>query len=426
MPPRVSVFLFCRNRAGTIRRSVKSVLGQTYRDFEYIIQDGASTDGTLELLQEYDDPRIRLRSEQDGGAAEAFWLALRRCRGEYVCACLSDEELLPGAIEEAVAALDATPEAVAVTRDAYLTDIDGRALRTVHSQPFDLVQYMANRFAPNFSAAMFRMSSLEAAGLRARQWDRDCGEFELWCRLALLGPIPYVPSVATKYAQHDNQLSRDPANAIRLARGRTRVIDRIAEETGVFDGRPDLLRACHVATVVSFANHLASLGARSEAVDLYLSLVNTAGRLPEPRHPDTPSAEYVRVARAQRLEGYDRLALSILETARRLTSVDASVPYEIAKTHAAADRIDRALALYETAIELDPDCLEAHWERGVLFERRGQIDEAIEAWRRSDLTRNAHRHSLYLAAILKSPRSTNESLFEDHRAWARHHADGAG
>src|SRR5882672_10816203 len=51
--PRVSVFLFCRNRAGTIRRSVDSVLAQTYVDFEYVIQDGASTDGTLELLRQY-------------------------------------------------------------------------------------------------------------------------------------------------------------------------------------------------------------------------------------------------------------------------------------------------------------------------------------------------------------------------------------
>ena len=54
--PRVSVFMFCRNRVHTIRRSVESVLAQTYPNIEYIIQDGASTDGTLEVLQEYDDP----------------------------------------------------------------------------------------------------------------------------------------------------------------------------------------------------------------------------------------------------------------------------------------------------------------------------------------------------------------------------------
>src|SRR6185295_9856874 len=51
-----------------------------------------------------------------------------------------------------------------------------------------------------------------------------------------------------------------------------------------------------------------------------------------------------------------------------------------------------------------------------------QIDEALEAWRHSDVTRDPRRHSLYLVACLKSPQSTNRSLFVAHRAWARHHA----
>jgi GT2 family glycosyltransferase len=420
--PRVSVFVFCRNRAHTIRRSVESVLAQTYPNIEYIIQDGASTDGTLDVLREYDDPRISLRSEPDEGPEDAFWRALDRCRGDYVCSCLSDEELLPGVIDEAVAALEIDPDAVAVTRDAYLTDIEGRVVAAVRSRPFDLIAYMANRFCPNFSAAMFRRRALESAGLRTREWDLDCGEFELWCRIALLGRIAYVPTIAVKYAHHENQLSRDSANVARLARGRLRVIARIASETGLFDGRHDLLRACRVGTALSFADHLANLGARAEATDLYLSVADESGRLPEPREPATSADQYVRIARGQRLDGHERLALDILEVAKRLVPIDASVPYEIAQIHTAVSHIDRALAMYDTAIGLAPDFLDAHWERGVLLERRGQIDEALEAWRRSDLSRDAGRHSLYLAAALKSPRSTNQSLLIAQQEWARHHA----
>ena len=77
--------------------------------------------------------------------------------------------------------------------------------------------------------------------------------------------------------------------------------------------------------------------------------------------------------------------------------------------------------MYDTAIALDPEFIDAHWHRGVLLERRGQIDEALEAWRRSDITRDAYRHSIYLATTLKSTRSTNESLLAEHREWARHH-----
>jgi len=420
--PRVSVFMFCRNRAHTIRRSVESVLAQTYPNIEYVIQDGASTDGTLDVLRAYADPRISLRSEPDAGPEEAFWRALRRCRGDYVCACLSDEELLPGAIAEAVASLEADPDTVAVTRDAYLTDIEGRVLDPVRSRPFDLIAYMANRFCPNFSAAMFRRRTLDAAGLHTRDWDLDCGEFELWCRVALLGRVAYVPTIAVKYAHHAHQLSRDPANVARLARGRARIIARIASETGLFGGCHDLLRACYVGTALSFACHLSNLGARAKAIDLYLSVADMSGRLPEPSARDASADEYVRIARGLRLDGHEHLAVDVLEVATRLMPVDASVPFEIAQVHAAANHVDRALAMYDTAIGLATDCLDAHWERGVLLERRGLIDEALEAWRRSDLSRDAARHSLYLAAALKSPRSTNQSLLLTQQEWARHHA----
>ena len=123
-----------------------------------------------------------------------------------------------------------------------------------------------------------------------------------------------------------------------------------------------------------------------------------------------------------RFDGHGELALAVLEVARRLTDVDASVYYEIAQAYAAADRIDRALAMHDEALRLDPGFVESHWERGVLLERRGQVDEALAAWRRSGVTRDPYRHSLYLALALKSPRASNESLLRDHQEWARHHA----
>ena len=143
--------------------------------------------------------------------------------------------------------------------------------------------------------------------------------------------------------------------------------------------------------------------------------------LPEPR-PDTPAEEYARLARLYRLDGRRDLALSILDTARRLTRMDAGLFFELGQAYAEIDRVDRALEMYEAAIALDPEHRDAHWERGVLLERRGLIDETVEAWRRAEVTRDAYRHSRYLAAVLKSPRATNETLLEAHREWARHHA----
>src|SRR5690348_9584996 len=102
--PLISVICFCKDRAAFIRRSVESVLTQSYRNLEFVVQDGASTDGTREILEEYArrDPRVKLVSEPDSGPAEAYWKVMNRCTGDYIATCLSDEELLPGAIEKCV------------------------------------------------------------------------------------------------------------------------------------------------------------------------------------------------------------------------------------------------------------------------------------------------------------------------------------
>jgi tetratricopeptide (TPR) repeat protein len=203
---------------------------------------------------------------------------------------------------------------------------------------------------------------------------------------------------------------------------RAAAIASIVSGTRQFQNTSAGTRSARVETASRASHHLVALTAYSEAADICLSVADEPGVIPEARAPETPAAEYVQIAHAQRLDGRERLALQILEAAITMTSVDASVAFEIAQTYGAAGHVDRALAMYDTAIRLDPGFLDAHWHRGVLLERRGQIDAALEAWRRSDLTRHAGHHSLYLAASMKSPHSTNESLLAAHREWARHHA----
>src|SRR5687768_13438262 len=107
--PTVSVVMFCRNAETTIRRSIASVLAQTYSNIQYVVQDGASTDGTLGILGEYRG-KLELVSAPDGGTNDGFWRALLRCRGEFIAVCLADEELLPHAIERAVREFQAHPD----------------------------------------------------------------------------------------------------------------------------------------------------------------------------------------------------------------------------------------------------------------------------------------------------------------------------
>lgn len=82
--PRITVATVCRNAAGAIERTLQSVLAQDFADFEYLVVDGASTDGTLEILRRHAGRLAALVSEPDRGVYEAMNKAVRLARGEYL------------------------------------------------------------------------------------------------------------------------------------------------------------------------------------------------------------------------------------------------------------------------------------------------------------------------------------------------------
>jgi len=79
-----SVITVCYNASATIRETIASVLGQTYQDMEYIVVDGKSSDGTVEILQGIKDERFSFLSEKDSGIYNAMNKGLRMASGDYV------------------------------------------------------------------------------------------------------------------------------------------------------------------------------------------------------------------------------------------------------------------------------------------------------------------------------------------------------
>jgi len=113
--PMVSVVLPTYNRAHTLGRAIKSVLGQTFRDFELIVVDDGSTDNTKAAVSVFDDPRIcYIRHDFNRGANAARNTGVKLSRGEYVALQDSDDEWLPEKLEKQVNVLAATGHAVGV------------------------------------------------------------------------------------------------------------------------------------------------------------------------------------------------------------------------------------------------------------------------------------------------------------------------
>ncbi len=89
---KVSIITSCYNREKTIRGAIESVLAQDYEDIEYIIVDGASTDGSLDIIREYEG-RIRYVSEPDHGMYEAINKGMRMATGDVIGLVHSDDFL---------------------------------------------------------------------------------------------------------------------------------------------------------------------------------------------------------------------------------------------------------------------------------------------------------------------------------------------
>jgi glycosyltransferase involved in cell wall biosynthesis len=184
LPP-FSIICTVWNRAGLIRACVESVLAQDDPAVDFVVQDGASTDGTLEILREYGG-RIRLVSEPDAGAGDGLFRALRRARGEFWGSCLSDERLVPDAVSWARRTFTEHPDLGAVYGYAEGVDREGTHLSRQDAGEFSLEHLLAYRQLPPFVATFFRMASYRELEL----WDyTGGGELDLWFRFAVRFPI---------------------------------------------------------------------------------------------------------------------------------------------------------------------------------------------------------------------------------------------
>ena len=103
---RVSIITVCFNSAGTIERAIRSVLEQTYQDIEFVIVDGCSTDGTVDLVNEFGKDIDIFISEPDRGIYHAMNKGLIRSTGDIVCFLNSDDVYVsPTIISDVVSAI---------------------------------------------------------------------------------------------------------------------------------------------------------------------------------------------------------------------------------------------------------------------------------------------------------------------------------
>jgi Glycosyl transferase family 2 len=237
MTPRVTVLLAVHDGEPYVHDAVASVLAQTYRDFELLIVDDASTDSTVATIERLDDPRIRLlRNERNLGQVPALNRGLREARGELVARIDADDVSLPMRLERQVAAFDAEPHVGLVGSWMTLVDERGRHIGSLRKTLADYVDFVFHtlimRVYVSHPAAAYRLEPvLELGG-----YDEATGPAEdkdLWRKLALARwDARIVPEELVRYRLHDAQLSQTRASYQREvdARSQERFLAQLAPD----------------------------------------------------------------------------------------------------------------------------------------------------------------------------------------------------
>ncbi len=103
---KISVITVCFNAKTTIEETIQSVLNQSYQNIEYIIIDGGSTDGTLEIIEKYKSKIARVISEKDYGLYHAMNKGIEKATGEIIGMINADDYYLDGAFEKVIKAFE--------------------------------------------------------------------------------------------------------------------------------------------------------------------------------------------------------------------------------------------------------------------------------------------------------------------------------
>lgn len=102
MEPLISVVIPLYNKESTIRKTIETVLSQTYKKFEVIIVNDGSKDDSVRVVSTYSDKRIRLVSQDNAGVSAARNRGVREARGEYIAFLDADDHIAPNHLEEMV------------------------------------------------------------------------------------------------------------------------------------------------------------------------------------------------------------------------------------------------------------------------------------------------------------------------------------
>lgn len=198
--PKVTVLMPTYNEEAYVREAVESILQQDYRDLELLVMDDGSSDHTVEIVNSFQDSRIRVMvNDHNLGIAENLNRGLDNIHTEYVARMDGDDISLPQRLSVQIAYMEAHPEIDLCSCGMQLFG-EHDAVWVRESDP-EKVKVSALFFSPVLHASsLWRRDSFEKKGLRYRQEYVPAEDYDLWTRALMAGlRLTNLPDVLYRY-----------------------------------------------------------------------------------------------------------------------------------------------------------------------------------------------------------------------------------
>jgi len=208
--PKVTVMMCVYNSARTIGEAIESVLGQTFRDFELVIVGDGSTDGSGNIIESYNDSRIRVFHRQKRvGITKARLFGLEKARGEYVAILDSDDIALPLRLQKQVDFLDNNPDINLVGSWIERIDKAGKktGIRKYATDPLIIKCILGFDNCIANSSSLYRRDVALEVG--AYLFDGNAIEdYDTLLKFNSVGGIGCIPEVLVCIREHQHRLSK--------------------------------------------------------------------------------------------------------------------------------------------------------------------------------------------------------------------------
>jgi len=209
-PPLVSVIIPVRNRVGTIEAAIGSVLDQTYKNFEVIVVDTGSTDGTIEKVEKLRRKfeKVRLIKLKGGEISHALNAGVKNARGEFIAQLDSDDFYVPETIEECVEVLSRNPEVALVVSYYQVVDEEGNPIRGI--SPIKHLEYDRNNLLRSDgigAVRVWRKGAIESLGGFDEKTFGHFGEdYDMALRISERWEVQRIHRVLYKYRRHGDSV----------------------------------------------------------------------------------------------------------------------------------------------------------------------------------------------------------------------------